>query len=277
MDFFIPLANDLFLKASDGLIDRQKYATSSLPKGLVLVSNGTELIEEAVGFGFPVLMRGLQSLFPGQVELTVEHKESVWSVQAVFILDRIEKIQRLDAGSVENKLVYTTKNAFAYLIRQLPPLRKILTTASSGLRRTLGWKTTYEHAGVQARVKIVHTLQEMAGKGSVEIQLLEIPPGTTEAIVMNEQGATYFNSYQDSDGLSLKGEKIGCWDEVIASEACFSSLEQHVAFKLGRVEGARLFRGRELVGSRLVWAGFGYSFPPITKEFRYQLGIEKLP
>jgi len=41
------------------------------------------------------------------------------------------------------------------------------------------------------------------------------------------------------------------------------------------VKGARLFRGRELVSSRLAWAGFGYSFPPSIKRFVYELGIER--
>jgi hypothetical protein len=277
MEINFPVANDIYLKASDRLKDQQEYATSSLPKGFILVANGIELTQEAVGFGFPVLMRGLQALFPGQVELAVNHNGSVWSVQAIFILNLMERIHRLDAGRVENRLVYTAKNTFAYLIRQFPPLRGILTTASSGLRSVLGWKTTYEYAGVQARVRMIHTLQERTGKGFVEVHLLETPPGTTEAIVMNEQGANHFDFYQDSNGLSLSGEKIGCWDEVTASEASFSSRSQRIAFKLHSVKGARLFRGRELVGSRLVWAGFGYSFPPSMKEFQYQLEIERLP
>src|SRR5574339_242486 len=30
-------------------------------------------------------------------------------------------------------------------------------------------------------------------------------------------------------------------------------------------------------GSRLAWAGFGYSFPPTTRKFSYTVRIEKLP
>jgi hypothetical protein len=276
MELSIPIGKDIYLKASDRLKERQLYATSSLPKGLLLVSHGVELGEEAVGFGFPVIMCGLQSLFPGRVELVVEQHGSAWSIQTTYQLNLVEKIQRLTAGRVENRLVYSAKNKLAYLIRQFPPLRKILTAASSGLRRTLGWKTIYEAAGIQACVKTIHTMHEKIGKVDVEVQLLETPATVTEAIVMNEQGATFFNMYQDSSGLCLVGEKIGCWDEVTASEGSFVSLSQRIAFKVRQVEGARLYRGRELVGSRLVWAGFGYSFLPSIKEFHYQLEIEKL-
>ena len=44
-----------------------------------------------------------------------------------------------------------------------------------------------------------------------------------------------------------------------------------------QVEGARLYRGRELIGSRVAWAGFGYSFPAALGTITYELRIERLP
>ena len=109
----------------------------------------------------------------------------------------------------------------------------------------------------------------------MEVKLADLPDGITEVVVMNEQGAHYFDRYLDSAGTSLQGREIGCWDEVTAEDACFLCTTHQVVFKLGQVKGARLFRGRELVGSRLAWAGFGYSFPPSIKRFVYELGIER--
>jgi hypothetical protein len=94
---------------------------------------------------------------------------------------------------------------------------------------------------------------------------------------MNEQAALTFDRYQDTSGILLQGHEIGCWDEVHAREAWFESTAHRVAFRLCQVKGARLFRGRELVGSRLAWAGFGYSFSPSNQTFRYELRIEKRP
>ena len=79
---------------------------------------------------------------------------------------------------------------------------------------------------------------------------------------MNEQGARCFDRYEDSDGAVLRGAGIGTWDEVGADRASFVSTGHRVAFSLAQAPGARLYRGRELVGARLSWAGFGYSLPP---------------
>jgi hypothetical protein len=50
-----------------------------------------------------------------------------------------------------------------------------------------------------------------------------------------------------------------------------------VSFSLGQVEGARLRRGREMIGSRVAWSGFGYSFPPTLSGFGYELTVARVP
>jgi len=275
MELNIPVLDGLSLKVADQLSRQGSYATSSLPKGFILVSNRLELDEEAVGFGFPVIKRGLQTLLPGSVELAYEHVGSAWSVQSIYRLNLVEKIHKPGVGSIDNGLVYATKNSLAALIRHFSPMRGLLTALSSGLRKTFGWQTTYEEAGFLAIVKVTHRIQEGTGKIQVEVEQSDLPAGITEGIVMNEQGARYFDRYSDSSGISLKEEGIGCWDEVTADNACFSSSSGQASFSLARVESARLFRGRELVGSRLAWSGFGYSFSSAIKKFNYQLKIER--
>jgi len=275
MEVTIPIAGEISLKIADRINQQVDYATSGLPKGFLLVSRGLELAEEAVGFGFPVLKRGLQTLFPGRIELAVEQHDSIRSVQVVFTLNLAEKIHRAGIGSIKSGWVYAIKNSLAALIRAISPLRGLLTAASSGLRRLFRWETTFEDAGIQATIKMIHTIHGNTGNIKVEVDLTDLPAGITEVVVMNEQGAHAFDHYLDSSGISLQGDEIGCWDEVTAEDACFSSASQQVAFRLRQVEGARLYRGRELEGSRLAWAGFGYSFPPSIKKFVYELGIER--
>ena len=101
--------------------------------------------------------------------------------------------------------------------------------------------------------------------------------GFTEVVVMDELGARHFDRYEDSDGRVLRGDEIGTWDEVTAARASFVSTAHRVAFSVGQVEGARLFRGRELVGSRLAWTGFGYSLRPDRPAFSHELRIERRP
>jgi hypothetical protein len=50
-----------------------------------------------------------------------------------------------------------------------------------------------------------------------------------------------------------------------------------LVFSLRQVEGARLYRGRELVGSRLAWSGFGYVLPPGIESFRYEISVGRSP
>jgi len=80
----------------------------------------------------------------------------------------------------------------------------------------------------------------------------------------------------DDDGLALEGDAIGTWDLVTAARASFVSTARGVAFSLGQVDGARLARGRELIGSRVAWSGFGYSFAPTLGAFGYELWIERV-
>lgn len=276
MEIDIPLFQQFSLKIGDAPPGRKDYSTTRLQKGFLLLDQGQELAEEAVGFGVPVLKRGLQTIFPGAVSLTWQRRGSIWEITALFKLNLIEKISRGGNENIENRLLYAVKNLLAAAIRRLPLLRGILTATSSMLRGMFNWETTYVDAGFSTEVKVLYTIEAEAGKVTVEIDTAGLPPDITEVVVMNEQGAHYFDRYRDTSGVSLQKEEIGCWDEVNAEAASFESSARQVAFRLGRVKAARLFRGRELVDSRLAWAGFGYSFPPSSKGLRYEMRIERL-
>ena len=99
--------------------------------------------------------------------------------------------------------------------------------------------------------------------------------GCTELIVLNEQGANWFDIYQDSDGLILKGDRIGSWNRIKATYASFRDQEDGLAFTLKRVEGARMFRGRELVTGSLAWSGLAYVLPPLTEKFAYSIELSR--
>jgi hypothetical protein len=278
MEIKIPILQDLLLTIAAKPQEQAVYPTSRLQKGLVMSYRGLDLAEEAVGFGLPVLKRGLQAFFPGDVELDLVHRESTRVVTAIYTINLVEKISRPGKSSVENKTIYAAKNSLADIIRRFPPGRGVLTALSSGLRRVLGWETTYEKVEFSGRVKMTYAIDEQTGVIAIEADLAGLSKeGVSEVIVMNEQGAQTFDKYRDSSGTSLSGNKIGLWDEVTAEEASFTSSTQRVAFSLPRVPGARLFRGRERIASRLAWSGFGYSFAPTTMRFACTVRIEKLP
>jgi hypothetical protein len=270
----IPIFPGISLRFGDPLPD-QVYPTARLQKGFILMDQGVDLAEEAVGFGVPVIKRGLQSIFPGDVTLIWLKQGSTWTVNAQYKLNLVEKISKGADGDVGNKPFYAVKDFLAELIRRFPAFRRVLTSASSLLRQIFHWKTTYADGGFSTEVKMIYTLEEGTGRMRVDVDVSGLSPDITEVVIMNEQGAQAFDQYRDSSGNLFLGEQVGCWDVLDADEAWFESSARRVAFRLGHVEGTRLFRGRELIGSRLSWAGFGYAFPPSVGKLHYELRIER--
>jgi hypothetical protein len=278
MEITISLFSHLALKIGSEALQGDPYPTARLQKGLRLIQAGQELTEEAVGLGVPLLKRGLQTIFPGGVALAVAGEGQRQTVTATFNLNLEEKLARPGAGSVKNRALYALKNYLAALIRRIPPMRGWLTAVSNLLRWLSGWKTVFEAADFTASITVRYSIDCRSGVVDVEVDARSLPPGEiTEVVIMNELGAHHFDRYQDSGGTCLRGDAIGCWDEVTAAEACFESTAQRLAFALRPVPGAKLYRGRELVGSRLAWSGFGYSFPPDLERLSYTVKIRELP
>ena len=233
-----------------------------------------ELDEEGVGFGVPLLKRGLTTIFPGSVELNLRHEGSTYIILATFKLNLVEKISAGKNELVENRWLYGVKNLLAATIRRLPLLRGLLTSTSSKLRKVFNWETTYSFSGFSELVKMEYRIEVGTGKVAVKVDASDLRPDVTEVVVMNEQGARAFDKYMDTSGITLAGDKIGCWDEVNAENGRFATSKHKVWFELGQIKGVRLFRGRELVDNRLAWAGFGYSFPASIKHIQYEIEIK---
>lgn len=273
----IPLFQGLALKMGEPPLVRKEYPTTRLQKGLLLLDQDRALDEEGVGFGVPVLKRGLTTIFPGAVELTTRQEDSTWEIHARFKLNLVEKISKGGNGLVENRLAYGVKNLLAALIRQAPIMRSPMTSTSSIVREMFKLETAYAITDFSDVVEVIYRIEGETGKLTIDVDAGNVQPGVTEVVVMNEQGAHSFDRYRDTSGIALQGKNIGCWDEVHAQKAWFESSERKIAFKLSPTKGARLFRGRELIGSRLAWAGFGYTFPPSIKAIRYEMSIERIP
>ena len=277
MKLSIPLFEDYSLTIAERSTGDGEYPTERLQKGLLLVRDGCELAEEGVGFGVPILKRGMQTIFPGDVRLTERHRGPVREVAAIFEMNLVERLARPGAGSLESRSLYAAKDSLAALHRRSPRLRGPLTAASAALRRTFGWQTTYEEAESTATLKVTYAVDGAKGTVAVAVDTTGLRgDGVTELVIMNEQGARHFDRYEDSDGNALQEGQIGTWNEVSADKASFVSNADGVAFSLGQVEGARLHRGRELVGARLAWSGFGYSLPPTLPSFSYDISVEKV-
>jgi len=110
MKIDLPLTDGIALQIASGLNGGTAYPSARIQKGLVLFCDGQDLSEEAVGFGVPILKRGLQSIFPGEVELYLPETSSPGKFKARYKLNLEEKIARSGDGTINNRLVYASKN-----------------------------------------------------------------------------------------------------------------------------------------------------------------------
>jgi hypothetical protein len=278
MQIEIPILKEFSLKFSNDRSQRSDFATSELQKGFLLWHAGKSLAEEAVGFGVPVIKKKLHTLFPGRVNLDFQEANGVWTIHAVYDLNLEERIIDVQAHIPKAEMLYRTKNLLAAFIRRFPLFRRTLTRLSSQLRSTFGWKTTYQKSCLNPQIRITYTIPEFSGTMNVETDVSGVKGNDfSEVVIMNEQAARHFDRYTDTDMNSFKDDQIGCWDVVSAPKATFISQTHKVSFSLQQAKGVTLFRGWEKVGSRLDWAGFGYSFHPKLGKFSYTLRIEKMP
>ncbi len=276
MEVTIPFTAGIVLKIGDQTSPETGYPSGQLQKGFLLLMDGQDLAEEAVGFGVPVLKHGVRTIFPGAVTLATQKIGFLQVITATFRMNLEEKLTRPGSHPVESRWIYRIKNYLAALIRRLPLLRGLLTGLSNAVRRISGWETTFAESDFCTEVSMIYTIDPQAGMLKVEVACpVELAgDGITEVVVMNEQGAA-FDTYQDSSGNNLKGKEIGCWDKVSAGWATFTSQAHRLSFTLWQVDDMALYRGREQVDSRLSWAGFGYSFPPSLSRICYSIKIEK--
>jgi hypothetical protein len=254
------------------------YPTDGLQKGLLLLDGEQELSGEGVGFGVPVLKRGLRAVFCGSSRTTARGAEPA-PLTLVYRADRLERLGRRDQAHVAPAPLDLARESLSLVYRHVPPLRRPLAAMSTAGRRLLGVSTRFEETELLAEVAVTYALvaarREHEGVLTVTTRLDALPPTVTEVILMNELGAAFFDIYEE-DGRLTRGGDIGAWDQVTAELARFRSSTTGVWFELRSTPDparpdARLFRGRELAPGRLAWAGFGYSLRPGPTAFTYSV------
>lgn len=243
--------------------------TAPLQKGLVLMLDGEELIDEGVGFGVPVIKYEDKTYF----------SSSAVSIQEASAADCIVKKYSLDTISKKRWRNHYLNDNFYSLFRKsferFYLKNKKLSPAFNKLMEFRDFakiKTEFEKVKPRGNVTVSYRCQPTKIHVNADFSDLNLH-GCKEILVLNEQGSTFFNKYSDSNGLELAGNKIGAWDVVAAHEASLQNLTGQAAFSLQAAGGARLFRGWERTKNRFSWAGLSYSLPPNNGVFRYTIEL----
>jgi len=244
-----------------------------LQKGLVLVLDGSELIEEGVGFGVPVVKYKNKTYFSSSAHCSVEENEGGFSVTKLFVLDAVSRKSVGKSSYINDGLYRFLRKLFErfYLDgpRFFPFFDKIMQ-----LRQVAGVQTKFIRVQPKGAIAVKFSIQPSSIEVQVDLSDLD-KDGCEEILVLNEQGSTFFSKYADSEGIKLCDEKIGAWSEVKAKDAYLSVMKGSLAFGLEKHDGSLLFRGWEKTIGRFAWTGLSYSLPPQFSLFNYVIRLKK--
>jgi hypothetical protein len=262
--------NGAYLKTVEA--GKGSFPASRIQKGLVLGLGNRDLSEEGVGFGLPVLKIGSEPVFPGSCRISTTEHNGLCLIKADFEMNLRTEMAR-KGKIINNGLICLARDTFCKIHREHPRFRKWISASSKALKKRLYLEDVFTEMPNLASVGVSYLICDY--RIDVKFRFPAVD-GSTEIIILSEQGANCFDTYKDSDGLTLKGEKIGSWDEIKAKEASFVDSSDGLMFSLKKVEGARMFRGRELVAGCLAWSGLAYVLPPETKEFAYSIELGRI-
>lgn len=244
-----------------------------LQKGLVLALHGKELIEEGIGFGVPVVKYRDKTFFPGTAKVFLTNEDNGATLIKSFTLDTVSKKQIWKGPYINDRLYSALHKAFAraYLghKKTKPVSEKIMQ-----LRRTAKVHTQFVKVRPRAEINIRYKCLNRTIEIEAEVSKLD-KAGCEEILILNEQGATFFQKYSDSDGMEFFDGQVGGWERVNASEASFSDIKGTLAFTLRNLDGASLFRGWERISNRFSWAGLSYSLKPKASSFAYTIELKQ--
>ncbi len=250
----------------------QNLEIAPLQKGLVLLKGAEELIEEGAGFGVPIVKYVDTTIFSTYAQAGFEQLSDDFAVfKKVFYMDAVSKKQ-LRGAFVNDGFYELLHGTFekAYLNRK--GLLSLFDWTMR-LRNVLGVKT--EFVRVEPRGRITFTYYCFPDHIEVAVDLSEMEKkGCQEILVLNEQGASVFRRYADSEGTELFDDEIGAWSRVETRQAAFSDIRQRFSFALERKQNALLYRGREQIAGRFSWAGITYALSPKTNFFVYSVKID---
>lgn len=246
---------------------------ASLQKGLVLEAFDVELVEEGAGFGLPIAKYGDRTVFSSTAQLSVQKQTDSEAVfRKIYVLDSVSK-KSLRGIKLNDRFYRLIRKTFetGYLNRKT--LRFAFALAML-LRNPVGVQTSFERVEPKGKVTVTYRCSLDQIRIAVDLSALD-KTNCREILILNEQGAKYFQRYSDTDGVTLSGSQISPWTKVTAERSALTCDEVRLSFTLEKSCNALMFRGREQVRNRFSWSGLTYSLKPERNNFEYSLCLAR--
>lgn len=243
---------------------------ASLQKGLILIFNDLLIVEEGIGFGVPVVKYNGSTYFSSSAKCSFEKVNSSCIIMKTFYLDSVAR-KSIRKTYINQSFYRAIRKTFESLYLSKKRLRNYFNLLMR-LRQLIGVRTDFVKVKSKGSVTVKYELHENTIGVSVSLADLE-PAANVEVLLLNEQGASFFELYLDTDGLRLLGDEIGAWEKVTAASASLTNRSKTLRFTLTQQGHATLYRGREKIKKRFSWSGLSYLLDQGVSDFKYCIAL----
>ncbi len=251
-----------------------KGKSAYVQKGLIPVLNGlkTDLCEEGLGFGVPILQYKRDFYFPGDSRILLEKNLNLTSKKFYFnLIERNQKETqnikyfswvpaRLVNRAYKSDLGYFYLYLWEKLRKRIQIEDKISSTCFIKVKSKGFAEVKFNYEEKNNRINIEALFENVYMRGLQKIYMC------------NELGGHFFTHYFDGSGLKLRDTQIRGWQTINSDYAVFYSPNIKIGFKVVIPTGLKGFMGREVFSPKHSWSGIILSSPPV-KKISYQIKI----
>ncbi len=261
--------------------DPRPFRGKSTPiqKGVVpsLDDGGTDLCEEGIGFGVPVLQCTRDFFFSGTACAEPEGEIRQDHAQKSYRFDLIERVQA-DSRHV-GKFTWVSRRLFLDIFKSTIG-RKVLDTLEFLLPKRQffyhappAFIRVPSHGSVQTTYRFQNNFQQIR----IHVDLSGVNKKNVEKIfISNELGGSAFIHYRDGRGCCRVGNEIGQWNRIDAPWAIFYAPTLRIGFRVEIPPHVEAFRGRETTSPELCWSGVIFGASPNVTQVEYSVTFGSL-
>jgi hypothetical protein len=265
--YTVPLLNSIALKIYSNT-KPYNLKIANLQKGLILVYDEKERVGEGTGFGFPVLIYPKETFFSGSSTVSVAQTTESIKIRKEFYMDRAAR-NKLGNVYLENQKV---RAFIRYLTDFYQKNRRFRYLSLKEFFVKMGVESAFVKTAAVGKVVVTYDINNCVINVKVDLHDLR-KVSSKKVFVLNEQSAKFFRKYSDAQQASLVDKQIGAWDDVSPEWACLTNMQGEVGYRLWKVDGSVLRRGRETMSNCLDWVGLDYEVASDSEVFEYRIEI----